>query len=263
MDHQRFDALTRSLARGTSRRRLLKGLLGGLAGGAALGSGGKVFAEDPEEEVLDQATVVTEEPPPDTTVEETPQDPPAEDPPADPPAEEPPQDPPADPPADTPAEEPAPASLIDTAEEGTPTDAAGPALACEEGWTPCETLCCPPGWRCCGIYCIPDIEGSLRRYRVSGMRDLQPGREFASHHAPRSWGCNAASTRNARYGPAPNAVATTPNALTSWTASSARNWDQECNAASTNTSTRSPAPFVAMTAIAIARTARSVTAAIA
>ena len=70
MDHQRFDALTRSLARGTSRRRLLKGLLGGLAGGAALGSGGKVLAEDPEEEVLDQATEVTEEPPPDTTVEE-------------------------------------------------------------------------------------------------------------------------------------------------------------------------------------------------
>ena len=30
--------------------------------------------------------------------------------------------------------------------------------------------------------------------------------------------------RNARYGPAPNAAATTPNALTSWTASSARNW---------------------------------------
>ena len=36
MDDKRFDALTRSLAEGTSRRKVLKGLLGGLVGGAAV-----------------------------------------------------------------------------------------------------------------------------------------------------------------------------------------------------------------------------------
>jgi len=36
MDDQRFDALTRALARGSSRRTALKGLFGGLIGGAAL-----------------------------------------------------------------------------------------------------------------------------------------------------------------------------------------------------------------------------------
>src|SRR5680860_540254 len=36
MEDKRFDALTRSLAQGTSRRRMLKGLFGGLVGGAAV-----------------------------------------------------------------------------------------------------------------------------------------------------------------------------------------------------------------------------------
>src|SRR5690349_16147359 len=36
MDDRRFDALTRALARGSSRRAALKGLFGGLVGGAAL-----------------------------------------------------------------------------------------------------------------------------------------------------------------------------------------------------------------------------------
>src|SRR5690349_7713647 len=36
MDDQRFDALTRALARGSSRRTALKGLFGGLVGGVAI-----------------------------------------------------------------------------------------------------------------------------------------------------------------------------------------------------------------------------------
>ena len=36
MDDRRFDALTRALARGSSRRTALKGLVGGLLGGAVM-----------------------------------------------------------------------------------------------------------------------------------------------------------------------------------------------------------------------------------
>ena len=36
MDDQRFDALTRAFARGTSRRTAIKGLFGGVIGGVAL-----------------------------------------------------------------------------------------------------------------------------------------------------------------------------------------------------------------------------------
>jgi len=44
MDGDRFDALTRALAGGTSRRRVLKGLGGALVGASGLGGGGGAAA---------------------------------------------------------------------------------------------------------------------------------------------------------------------------------------------------------------------------
>jgi hypothetical protein len=149
MDDKQFDALARSLAQATSRRNVLRGLLSGLAGGAALRGTGRSFAQESEEEILDQPTETTEAP----SLEEPPPDPPVEEPPA--------EEPPADPPTDIPAEEPAPESLVETAEDGTPvTDTTEqPPVDCGEG-TPCEDGCCPPGTRCCGVYCIEERDGS-------------------------------------------------------------------------------------------------------
>lgn len=157
MDDRRFDALTRSLAAGASRRRVLKGLFGGLIGGAAFGGAQRTYAEDegtpvPETDAAVDPVVdpvVEEAPPVDETVPED--TPPAGDTPPvgeTPPAEE--------PPAEAPPPEPA-------ADEGTPADPAGPlVIVCDlaAGQIACDSVCCDAGWRCCGVYCIPDREGS-------------------------------------------------------------------------------------------------------
>src|SRR5215203_4043615 len=165
MDDRRFDALTRSLAAGASRRLVLKGLLGGLVSTAAFG-GKRTYAQDDEPElpeteapvdpVVEEPAPVEEAPPTDTPpVDET--APPEEAPPIEdePPTEETPtteEAAPTDPPADSGAE---------TVDEGTPADPADlPAVLCLEGWTECGGECCGPGWRCCGVYCIPDREDS-------------------------------------------------------------------------------------------------------
>ncbi len=152
MDDRRFDALTRSLAAGASRRNVLKGLLGGLAGAAAFG-GTRTYAQDEETPVPETDTTVdpvVEEPAP---VEEALPTEVAAPPDAAPPVEEiVPTEPPVEPPPDT---------VVEAVAEGTPADPAGqPPLTCGEGWTACETLYCKPGWRCCGVYCIPDREDS-------------------------------------------------------------------------------------------------------